>query len=811
MAATIPVFSNQQNRSRFWLVLLPMLSGYCGLGYEVLFGRVLGNHAGDQFVVSAAILITFLCGIGIGAAYAHRLWRWLWAIELAIGLSGVAFALGGGWIHAALYAPPLVLGKSLEGSILFLIALLSGPALLIGCTLPLMAGYLEHRLVGRHPFAQTYTLYNLGSTITIFFVEFFLVTQFGLRAALLFLACVNVLTATLLWFFFAWERCNPPVTQTRLPVPRYLAGSLILASMASAIFQLVVVKLTEFVFGPFRESFALVLIVVLLGLTLGSWGVQRLRWSYGVALFVAIVGVAWVLFSFSEIAALYADHHALFAAWGQPGAVFWKFVVLMLLAGAGATGFGALIPAMVTTHRHLAREAGEWLFISSLANTAGFLLMVFVLHAHLRYGEMLVVVGLLTIIAWGVDRTTPPDGRSLLLPLSSVLVLSAVLTGALQFFWQENNLFVGHRHYNSLKKLVHARKNLRHVESYTHGRDLLAIIWLEWKPYFLINGYISIPLDLATETLVGAYAAMHAPRLENALVLGVGSGKSAGAVARLFHHTDAVEINPAVLEQLPRMDPFNQNLSQVTHIRYILDDAIHFTQSCSQAYDLVVNTVTSPLYFSSSRLYTVDFLDAMLRCLAKDGVYMTWVDSRVGEQGIRIMLKTLESRFKYAGLAFVRSGYFLILASQEPVRVHHPDQVAREPVLANYFVQKLTTRAEWLPYGLLTTSPFDYVAKQDIPLNTLDRPVLEFAMARQAERGYDHFQAWLKSRMRLEEVQAVWNNPKTWNPAHLVLHARALGRESMFAERWAELAVEKDDRFKQHLAAGQALLEEQRR
>lgn len=42
-----------------------LLSGFAGISYEILYGRILGNMMGDQFAVSAAILMTFLLGIGL--------------------------------------------------------------------------------------------------------------------------------------------------------------------------------------------------------------------------------------------------------------------------------------------------------------------------------------------------------------------------------------------------------------------------------------------------------------------------------------------------------------------------------------------------------------------------------------------------------------------------------------------------------------------------------------------------------------------------------------------------------------------------
>lgn len=68
-----------------------LLSGFAGISCEILYGRILGNLIGDQFAVSASILITFLLDSGVGAVFSHRLWRHLWLIEAMIGLCGLFF------------------------------------------------------------------------------------------------------------------------------------------------------------------------------------------------------------------------------------------------------------------------------------------------------------------------------------------------------------------------------------------------------------------------------------------------------------------------------------------------------------------------------------------------------------------------------------------------------------------------------------------------------------------------------------------------------------------------------------------------
>ena len=145
---------------KFLLTLVLLLSGLSGISYEILYGRILGGILGDQFAVSAAVLITFLLGIGLGARFAHRLWSRLWLIEGMIGVYGIAFVLSRDAIEHLLYNGmgflPSLAGPILLGTVLLLI-----PALLLGCSVPLFAGYLG-RMNESPMFSRVYAIYNLS-------------------------------------------------------------------------------------------------------------------------------------------------------------------------------------------------------------------------------------------------------------------------------------------------------------------------------------------------------------------------------------------------------------------------------------------------------------------------------------------------------------------------------------------------------------------------------------------------------------------------------------------------------------------------
>jgi len=88
-------------------------------------------------------------------------------------------------------------------------------------------------------------------------------------------------------------------------------------------------------------------------------------------------------------------------------------------------------------------------------------------------------------------------------------------------------------------------------------------------------------------------------------------------------------------------------------------------------YSLILNTVTAPLYFSSSKLYTTDFFRNIKERLSDDGVYVTWMDSRIGDKGADIILRSLQQSFQHCAISYVKGAYFLLIASDEPLFMRH--------------------------------------------------------------------------------------------------------------------------------------------
>lgn len=777
------------SHSRFFAFLL-LLSGFCGISYEVLYARLLGNLVGDQFAVSAAILLTFLLGIGVGTLLAHRLWSYLWLLEACIGGCGVLFALGADRLDRWLYGTLPLLGSGIGASILICFFLLCLPAFAIGTSLPLFAGYLS-RLDSGRVFARAYTVYNFGAALTVLLIEFLLLRLFGLTNAVLFVASINGFVALSLLLGFGRLRGQRPRPADAARYPGRFLVALALASVASAVFQLLMVKMAECLFGPFRETFALVLALIFLGIALGSTLTETYRLSFGQVVTAALVGMLVVVAGFPLFTRAYALLYPAVAGIYPPAVTAYKLVTLALLMGLPATAFGSTIPALLTVQRNVARESGQLLCVSSLANAVGFLLMALVLHRHLEYGWILLVI--VALAGAGLFLYVGRLDRRAL--VAAALVVAAVVAQGV--VWDETLLYLGHTAFNHIREFKRARSLMTLPETFKGYQDVFSINRKNGEPWFFINGYLSIPLNSPSEKLVGAFSSVFAPRTDRALVLGVGSGATAGTVGVLFDRTDAVEISPVVLENLFRMSEYNFDIEERESVNIVQDDGIHFVKSTSGSYSLIINTVTTPLYFSSSKLYTREFLRAVRSRLAPGGVYVTWMDSRVGTVGAEIILKTIADSFEHCWLGAIRGSYYLLLCSPDPLAVRQPEVVARDPMLRDYFFVEHGLPARWIPFGLLSTRPLELVRESTVPLNTLDYPALEFHMARLVHRrGFKRFMKRLVDTMSFDDMARAMEGVEAWDPVnHVVYVEQLIGDDMAVAKQWRRLADRTVDEF----------------
>ena len=759
------------------------LSGFCGIAYEVLYARLLGTIIGDHFAVNASILVTFLLGIGLGMKFAYRLQRYLWAVEGTIGLYALAFVVVLPKLDYFLFQTLLV--SSLAANVFVACLILLIPAFLVGVSLPLFAAYLQTLVPGR-VFTISYMVYNFGAALTALLIEFYLIRHLGLRAATLFIASVNLGIGTLL-FLRRGGILGRLQKHLEIRYPLKTVLPLIVLSFASAIFQLTMLKFAEFIFGPYHETFAMVLGITLLGIALGTLLTHLFKIQFATFLVINLIYVVFLNVLFKPLLIFMATYYQNFQG---VSLTIWKLWILFLIMGVSSVCFGAAIPALMQKESDVARESGHLLFVSSMANAAGYLTMIFVVHALFEYGAILFLIALLLALA--AVLTFWPTRR----PAVFVVV---ILVGGLFLkneYWQEKILYYDYMSFTSLEKFHQARSTYQGGRWFRKYDETFSINTYEGQAFFFINGYTSIDLNTSPEYVVGFLSSLISPRKNRGLVLGLGSGATAGTVAEIFDTLETVEISPLILSKQHLFRQYSFGIMAKPNVEVYCDDGLHFLKMTDRRYDLILNTVTTPLYFSSSKLYTREFLDLVKEHLRPDGIYTTWVDSRVGDRGVRIILRTLQQEFQYCWVVVLRPEYFLLLCSNTPLELREEERLFTNRRLGEYFFREHGRDMRSFPYAIINTNPFGFLQSyESVPVNTMDFPVLEFEMTRIPLRTLQAFPTYLLEQYSLEAMnQSVFKN-RGIELNHLVTYYLLRNQQSLFARYFLKLAVSLEPNF----------------
>lgn len=175
-------------------LLLFLLSGYCGLVYQVVWTRKLALILGTTSYAVSTVLAVFFLGLAFGSLWGGRLadrtkhpLRLYGIFEIIIGVWAVFFLVaiyaGEGFIVNLLGAAEVSRMAGVVLRALCSAALLFVPVFLMGATLPLLGKYVnrELRVQGRR-IALLYSLNTIGAVLGCFSAGFFLLPTLGYNA-----------------------------------------------------------------------------------------------------------------------------------------------------------------------------------------------------------------------------------------------------------------------------------------------------------------------------------------------------------------------------------------------------------------------------------------------------------------------------------------------------------------------------------------------------------------------------------------------------------------------------------------------------
>jgi len=782
-AADQPVARESQHRRiyvltlRTWPYVAPLVfsSGACALVYEVTWLREFRSLFGASTLASATVLALFIGGLGIGsrilgprvdrheepfafylrleamiAVLAAATPAWLWLAQrayLSLGGSAVLGAFGGSAVRILLAAPVIV-----------------PPTILMGGTLPAAARAIESESSpGRHFTALLYGTNTLGAVSGATLTTFVLLEALGNRQTLWLASALNL---TVVLIGLALRRrvgTRPPQSEalprSGPPVPRELV--LLLASSSGFVFflmELVFYRMLAPILGGSVFTMGLILSVALLGIGLGGLG-----YSLRAARMEATLGSLSFTFALMALALIvpYAlgDYLALLAAEVHGGsnqtffsqALGWSGVTtLVVLPAAAIAGFQfpLLLALLGRGQRELGRQTGDVYAFNTLGSVLGALAGGFGLMSLLTAPGCwrAVVWSLLALSLLTLFYALRIEGRVLVFvrPWAATCVAIALsLADGPTAAWRHGGIGVGRfprqmlESENRTRDYMNWQRRARLWEA--DGKESSVALMSLHGMAFVVNGKVDghVTYDAPTQIMAGVLGAMLHGSPRKALVIGLGTGSTAGWLADIasMQRVDVFELEPAIMRVARDCAVVNRGALDNPKLNVVFGDGRELLLTSRERYDLIVSEPSNPYRAGIASLFTREFYDAIAERLAPGGLFVQWVQAyEVYRQAIDLVYATLSSSFPTIETWRTHRD-LLLLASREKLAYSAADlreRIEREPYKSALRVSWTVAEVEGLlSYFIAEPAHARELARaHPPPLNTDDKNLLEFGFAR---------------------------------------------------------------------------------
>ncbi|MGH9317235.1 MAG: fused MFS/spermidine synthase, partial [Thermoanaerobaculia bacterium] len=511
--------------------------------------------------------------------------------------------------------------------------------------------------------------------------------------------------------------------------------------------------------GGSTYTFGLILAVALLGIGLG--GAAFARFGEGrPATFAGLAATCGLEAACMALPYALGDHVALFAAFerslgglGFPGSVLsWIEVAgLVVLPAACVAGFQfPLLVALLGRGREgVGRDVGLAYAWNTLGGICGCLAGGFGLLPLLSAtGAWVAAVLLLAALSAGaLVLSFRFEGRlrPMALPLAALLASFFLLrsegpTAA----WRHSPIGAGRVHLESASpNVVRAwqRDQRRSLEWEADGLESsVALLKTSAGLAFIINGKVdgSSRGDAETQVMSGLVGAALHPEVRQALVVGLGTGSTAGWLAAVpsVGRVDVVELEAAVLRVARDCAPVNREALGNSKVRVLIGDARDFLLTTRERYDLIFSEPSNPYRAGISSLFTQEFYGAARSRLAAGGIFVQWLQAyEVNSQTVRTIYATLASVFQSVETFSTKKDDLLLVASEQPIR--YPVGQLRRRLGEEPFASAMhdAWRAQnlegFLSHYVARGSLARAIARQEAGrINSDDRNPVEFGFAR---------------------------------------------------------------------------------
>ncbi len=764
------------------LAFVFLLSGAASLIDQVVWLRYLSLVFGNTTWAAATLLAVFMGGLGVGALlfgrWADRLARPLVvyaALELAIGLFALASPTILSWINAPYIAIYRGLGNApalfaLSRTLLAALFLLP-PTILMGGTLPLIfrATNRAKSQVGATS-SLFYGINTTGAVLGTAFAGFYSIWRFGLYASLAIAALLNLLAAigSLAVARRSRSESIDAASTARGPEPAspglsWLPGLFFAMGATSLGYEVLWTRILLFHLGSSVYAYSVMLLLVLLGIGLGSllatsWAdrvvspLAALAWvELGIALWIPL---QVLLFQQLDLLLLSAAELVAPTSFGRYTAG--QLLAVLPLLGPPTLLMGMSFPLAVRAfHRTMDRfghDVGHVYGANTLGAVAGSLATGFLLIPLIGTQSSLLLIGagnaLLALAAAaraGGRRLATAAGLSALLLLASTRLFPA----------DQVLLAAGMFHGDKPEDLVYFHEDAQATVTIRRREK-------DARPYFAlaVNGVAvagSSPELDAVQRMQGHLPLLLGSDVRSIVHIGFGSGGTAWAVAQSRAESIlVVELSPEVIKASDTyFGAINHGVLADPRVRVEINDGRNFLLASAERFDAVLSDSIHPAYAGNGSLYSLEYFRLIRERMRPGAIASMWLPMYyVTPDNYAGILRAFAEVFPHVAVWYEPSSLnaFTIVTGRVEGPVWSIEPLRRAfavpAVRADLAALGIRGPADLVPLLLATeTDLADWIDR--VPPNTDDRPRVEYESGRLLDRN----RAWLLNFTRLLELR----------------------------------------------------------
>ncbi|HVF62589.1 MAG TPA: spermidine synthase [Casimicrobiaceae bacterium] len=681
-----------------------VVSGFCGLIYESIWSHYLKLFVGHAAYAQTVVLVVFIGGMALGAALVGRVAQKIRSplvayagVEAAVGAISLVFhglfVSVTEWSYSALLPAMCVAEAPCVAQWAVAAALILPQSILLGTTFPLMtAGVL--RLAPVNPgskIASFYFLNSIGAVAGVLASAFILIPAMGLPGSLLTAGLLNIAVAIGAYACSKGTQYEGLTSGTETvsdssTFRRMMLVVAALTGLSSFIYEIAWIRMLSLVIGASTDAFELMLAAFILGLALGGlWVRTRIDRFKDLIATLAIVqvlmGVAAVLTlpvydkTFDVLAWLIQSLNRT-----ENGYVVYNVLShgLALVVMLPATFLAGMTLPLITTALLRGAQGERAIGFVYAANTFGAIVGVIIaVHFALPLlglkGALLLGAAIDIGLAFALlrnQRTNRSGGLAQALAFAGVAVLLAV--AALVPIVPERMASGVYRH--GVARLLDEFKIVYHNVGKTAN---IAVIRSEDATSIRTNGKSDASIaydpskpspDEYTMALTAIVPLVYRPNVENAAVIGFGSGMTTATLlgSPLLKRVDTIEIEPAMVEGARLFGAPVEAAYVDPRSRIIIDDAKSYFARSALRYDLIVSEPSNPWVSGVASLFTAEFYQRVKRQLTDGGIFVQWIQTyEFSNALLGTIMRAMDDEFADYAVYTSNGGDMILVASNK--------------------------------------------------------------------------------------------------------------------------------------------------